>query len=445
MTIETVSISKLLPAGFGQIPRPSDASQSAVPRVWLGAKSAFGLALPDAQPSASQLYAPRGVWLDHQRLVVCDSGNHRILIWNTVPQEDHCPADVVLGQSSFSHEGAAAAKGDVANGLKLPTGVKIVGQRLVVADAWHHRLLVWNNVPTVSGTPPDYAIGQSDLHSVTENRGRGRPAADSLYWPYGFSVIGSKLYVADTGNRRVLVWQEFPDADRPADQVWGQADFLQMSENRGQGVSARSFRWPHDITGDERHWFVADAGNHRVLFWNHSATTDAPACGVLGQPSAETATESPYQPPGPQRLRFPYSIACNRDVLAVADTANNRVLFFRRPIDPAIFPAAKDVIGQVDFSGSGENHWQAVTHHSLCWPYGICLHEDRLAIADSGNNRVMVWDVRSIVDRLHLESAEGLNHHHQAQTGCSAEPFSDALPTTHQLDRAEITEKSACV
>ena len=40
------------------------------PLVRLGAESPFGLALPSATPTASQLYAPRGVWLDDTRLIV---------------------------------------------------------------------------------------------------------------------------------------------------------------------------------------------------------------------------------------------------------------------------------------------------------------------------------------------------------------------------------------
>ena len=47
------------------------------PLVRLGADSAFGLALPSATPTASQMYAPRGVWLDGTRLVVADSRSAR--------------------------------------------------------------------------------------------------------------------------------------------------------------------------------------------------------------------------------------------------------------------------------------------------------------------------------------------------------------------------------
>jgi len=50
------------------------------------------------------------------------------------------------------------------------------------------------------------------------------------------------------------------------------------------------------------------------------------------------------------------------------------------------------VIGQSDFDAAGENRWRAVTRETFCWPYGPHLHRGRLAVADSSNNRVMIWD-----------------------------------------------------
>lgn len=41
--------------------------------------------------------------------------------------------------------------------------------------------------------------------------------------------------------------------------------------------------------------------------------------------------------------------------------------------------------------GSGSE--TAVTKEILCWPYGLHQHGNRIAIADSGNNRVVIWKV----------------------------------------------------
>jgi hypothetical protein len=55
---------------------------------------------------------------------------------------------------------------------------------------------------------------------------------------------------------------------------------------------------------------------------------------------------------------------------------------------------ADRVLGQVDFAGAGENRWDLVADDTFCWPYGLALHRGRLAVADSGNNRVMLWELR---------------------------------------------------
>ncbi len=360
------------------------------PCLRLGACSPGGLALPSAAPTDSTLYAPRGVYLDHQRVIVSDSGNHRLLLWNRFPCHSGQAADMVLGQPDFSTEGPAARGRGPRWGMHLPTGVLLVEKRLVVCDAWHHRLLVWEQLPQENGALPDYALGQPDLESTAPNRG-GDPGANTFYWPYGAAWIAGRFYVADTGNRRVLMWHGFPQPDQPADMVLGQEDFSTRAENRGGPPRADSFRWPHALAGNDLWLFVADAGNHRVLGWRGHPDRDRPADVVLGQKDFHSCQEFPYGPQGPRRLRFPYAIACQNNQLAVADTANNRILFWSLPVEQPCGAPAFAVLGQKDFNAHGENRWQAVQDDSFCWPYGLWWYDTWLAVADSGNNRVMIW------------------------------------------------------
>ena len=358
------------------------------PETWLGSPSLGGLMLPDAMPSATALYAPRGVWTDGSRLVVADTGNHRVLIWNEMPREDQAPADLVLGQNDFFSEGPN--KGGPTTGLNLPTGVLIDQDRLIVADAWNHRILVWESIPTSNNQRPSYAIGQEDLDGCEVNAGLGC-SPTSLYWPFGIGFAGSRFWVADTGNRRVLGWREVPQPGDKPEVILGQPDGFSNEENRG-GVSASSFRWAHDVAGDSEHLFFADAGNHRVMVFDADVTTDVPAIAAIGQKDLLSTHEWAYGPQSDSVLRFPYAVSADAGHLAVADTANNRVMLYNRfPL--ATFAPADAVIGQDDFSSYGENRWKAVTPDSMCWPYGICLSGDILAVADSGNNRVMIWRV----------------------------------------------------
>jgi hypothetical protein len=362
------------------------------PLFWLGAYSPGGLALPDAAPTPAQMYAPRGVFMDDQRLIVADTGNHRLLIWQQLPTRDQQPADIVLGQPDFYTEGPNAAGRGPERGLHLPTGVAVIEGRLVVADAWNHRILVWNEVPSTSDVAPDYVLGQANLSEVDKNRG-GEVSALGLYWPFGLGYINGWFYVTDTGNRRVLGWAGLPEPDQPPDVILGQDAPDLGLENRGTGVAANTFRWPHAVAGNAETLYIADAGNHRVLGWSLPLLSGRPAELVLGQPDFNQAAEWPYGKQGPQALRFPYALSLAGETLAVADTANNRVLFWRNPPAKGCFHPAEAVIGQPDFAANGENRWQAVGRDTLCWPYGLHLHHNLLAIADSGNNRVMIWQI----------------------------------------------------
>ncbi len=99
------------------------------------------------------------------------------------------------------------------------------------------------------------------------------------------------------------------------------------------------------------------------------------------------------RPQGPQRLRFPYAVVNDDRRLIVADTSNNRVLIWHGLPREGAGLEADTVLAQSDLDANGENRWTAVADDSLCWPYGLSLAGDTLAIADSGNNRVMFWSV----------------------------------------------------
>ena len=111
---------------------------------------------------------------------------------------------------------------------------------------------------------------------------------------------------------------------------------------------------------------------------------------MIGQPDFTSSTEWPYGPHTGDRFRFPYAVRPRTAIeLAIADTANNRILLWDGV--PTDGRAADYVLAQPDFGSNGENRWTSVQRDTLCWPYGISLCGDRLAVADSGNNRVVIW------------------------------------------------------
>lgn len=365
-------------------------------RVILGQKAAAdGLADP-IRPATDSLFGPRGATLSsaHGPLFVCDTGHHRLLIWKTAPTRDSTPADFVIGQPDFNSEGRNAKSDVGAATLNVPTGVAAVDGILAVADAWNHRVLIWHGYPTHSNQPADVVLGQADFKSGLANRGSQIASAESLNWCYGVAIENGALYVADTGNRRVLKWNSVPVANGvPADLVLGENDFVTRDENAGRSPDATGMRWPHGIVVHNHRLMVADAGNNRIMVWDQIPTANGEPCTfVLRQRdcSGVDHNQVAYYPT-PASLNMPYGLAVLKNRLIAADTANCRLVAY--DLDALAMNArACGLAGQQTFQDKGENGWGLAGRGTLCWPYGVAASGTTVVVADSGNNRVLLWE-----------------------------------------------------
>lgn len=367
------------------------------PSVVVGsAPSALGLAEPIV-PAADTLFGPRGAALAGQGgpLVVADTGHHRLLIWTERPRQDYAPADILIGQPSFCDEGRNALSSPSAATLNVPTGVALNRDGvLAVADAWNHRVLIWSSIPTSNNQPADLVLGQADFSAVMANRGSA-VGAETLNWCYGVSFIDDMLCVADTGNRRVLVWTKLPTRNgEPADMVLGQETFSCRDENAGADAGPLGMRWPHGIAKIGNQLLVSDAGNNRVMVWSRLPEEPGVPCDfVLGQGDASSLEHNRgHYLPDSTALNMPYAIATTGEKLIAADTANSRMLGWEHDGLVPCAPATA-LTGQADFTSKGDNRWQAPVRDSLCWPYGVTAAGDTVVIADSGNNRALLWEL----------------------------------------------------
>lgn len=340
-------------------------------------------------------FAPRAAWYDGTRLYVADTGHHRVLVWHGFPAQDGEPPHLVLGQRDMAGDQPNAGGTPGPDTLYMPVGLWSDGTRLVVADAWNHRVLIWLQPPVCNGQPADLVLGQPDFRQVQPNRG-GSVGPDTLHWPFGIASDGRRLVVADTGNRRVLIWHTFPTANgEPAHQVLGQRDFASHSENAGGRPGLLGMRWPHAcaLAGDRL--AVADAGNHRVLLWPHLPVENGvPAAAVLGQPHPDSTMDNAGGQPGAHTLRFPYGVAAAGSQVWVADTGNSRLLLWDNPWEAAatgqMGTPASGVWGQPDFASNGENRWLAMGPDTLNWPFSVQVCDGGLVlVADTGNHRVL--------------------------------------------------------
>ncbi len=150
---------------------------------------------------------PGAIASDGTHLILTDNFNNRVLIWNQLP-DGNTPPDVVLGQTDFNsnHAGKGPAE------MNWPVGVAVGGGRLVVADTWNDRLMVWNTFPTVSGAPADMIIQLSALPTADASR--------HFLWPWAVWTDGQRLAATATQGNAVLVWNNFPaKADQAPDLV----------------------------------------------------------------------------------------------------------------------------------------------------------------------------------------------------------------------------------
>lgn len=151
--------------------------------------------------------------------------------------------------------------------LNRPRSVWSDGVKLVVADTDNNRVLIWDKLPTTPGqfqVPADHVIGQIDFAKTAENAGEAQPSSTSLSQPYAVDVNErGQLAVADNFNNRVMIWDSIPSSVAAAQQVIGHLNF----DTGNDGTSAQRISNPTGVRFHGRNLIVVDSGNNRVVVW----------------------------------------------------------------------------------------------------------------------------------------------------------------------------------
>ena len=313
--------------------------------------------------TADGLRLPTGVATDGTMLAVADTQNNRVLLWRNLPTSNGQPADIVLGQKNFT----LPLKPVVVDSksLRAPQGVWIQNGRLFVADTQNHRVLIWNSIPTVNEQPADVVIGQANMNVAVEPDLTLKiqlANQDNLLNPVSVTSDGQRLFVADLGNNRVLIWNSIPVSNgQPADLVIGQKNFISAIANDGPGLCeptldkdgnpakdtdgntifpircAKTLNFPRFALSDGQRLFIADGGNDRVLIFNSIPTANSAAADViLGQPDEFSSIVSSATDLFHPLLRqsaaditaTPTALAWDGTNLYVTDPSNRRILVF---------------------------------------------------------------------------------------------------------------------
>jgi hypothetical protein len=324
--------------------------------------------------TASTLRSPTAVASDGVRLVVADTDYNRVLLWNSIPNNNNQAADIVLGQENFTT--ISAPRGIPGQRMRGPQGVWIEGQRLFVADSGHSRILIWNSIPTRNFQPADLVVGQADFNSYVEldlSRTAINPKDDNMVNPVSVTSDGQRMYVSDLGQNRVLIWNTIPTRNaQPADLVLGQPDFNSVLANNSSklclptGIGAdgtaaypttclATMNYPRFALSDGRRLFIADGGNDRVLVYNRLPTENGERADlVLGQASGDSNRSSdsayPLYRSAADLLRTPLSLAWDGRNLFVSDTYNRRIVVFSMHDQPLPYSAVRNLASREVFA-----------------------------------------------------------------------------------------------
>lgn len=336
-----------------------------------------------AGTSENTFRLPRSVFSDGTRLFVSDTNNHRILYWSTIPTVSHTPANAVLGQSNFTTGTEPPINGYT---FRFPETITYANGQLIVADAGHYRVLAYDTSDLSSAAFWNPNLNQPAVHvigQVSPTTAVNNPVSSRLNWPTGvFSPTGS------LGTYFISDYVNHRAVKYESDQfqeVWGQETTQMNSANRGP--QADGFNYAAGIAVGAGKTFVVDNINHRVLVFNSlSPATGSAADSVLGQANLTSNDFDPEANPDNTTLNYPTSAAIDSAHLYVCDSSNNRVLYWNlsNPNWPNRRPA-DGVIGQP------EMNTRSIASETLAGPNSVYSDGRRVFVADSNHHRVLVW------------------------------------------------------
>ena len=368
----------------------------------------FGLGLQGAEyPTVGVAVDP----LDH--VYVTDYFNNRVLGWrNAGALANGQSADLVIGQTDFIspmiNEGNGNSPG--AGTLSGPVAVGVDGAaNLYVADYGNNRALEYtapfsacSSFPCVGG-PANIVFGIDATGKNFTTAGTcSTPTATDLCEPAGIAIDSlGNVYISDNGFRRVLEYNNPAGSNPPnatADLVFGiDSTGKNFTARGGATLNATGIDSPVGLAVDANgDLYVADNNFNRVLEYNNPLGSSPPnvtADLVFGVDSTGKNFNS-YGICGDYAYSIcpPIGLALDHSGnLYISSGEQDGVLEYNNPLGSNPANVTPDLVfGQ---GGRGGNCTSPVSATEVCNPAGVAFDsQGNLYIADTGNNRVVVYD-----------------------------------------------------
>ncbi len=165
--------------------------------------------------------------------------------------------------------------------------------------------------------------------------------------------------------------------------MYGQGGGFSSNTANNGGISADSLNYPCGITADTGGVYIADTANNRVLYYSGTSTT---ATRVYGQGGSFTSNTSNNGGIGADSLMGPRDVAVDAGGVYIVDGENSRVLYYS-----GTSTTATRVYGQGGSFTTNTGNNGGISADSLNVPWGIAVEVDGLYIADTFNSRILYY------------------------------------------------------
>ena len=292
--------------------RDAESFQNGARATWVFGQRGFTGSSPNQGGSISAvgLKAPSAVAVDPQgNLFVADTGNNRVLRFprpsSTERQGE--PANAVFGQGGSFKTGGCSL-------LCSPEGVAVDGfGNVYISDTQRHQVLEF-----------DAGFGSDPKR----NKLFGAPTA-AIIFPAGLALdAGNRLFVANTGTSAVLEFDKpLGTNTQSPNKVYGKPT-IGPSACVGALTDAKSLCKPGGVAVGADHIYIADTGNDRILGFPKGLST---ADMVFGQGNQFIVGRSDQAPgPETLSHPFSVAVDDSGNLFAT-DSKNNRVLEYLQP------------------------------------------------------------------------------------------------------------------
>ncbi|MBQ16435.1 MAG: hypothetical protein CMJ65_04870 [Planctomycetaceae bacterium] len=306
--------------------------------------------------------------LTGERIVVADSGHHRVIVTDRTGSRS-----AVIGSGQPGRQDGSFTEAS----FNDPQGLAIDADTLYVADNSNHLIrkvdLAKRRVTTVAGT------GKM-LTSYGSLRGMSNsPLGYGLSNPWDLSLVKGRLYIAMAGTHQIAVFDPASNTIRPYS---GNG----TEDVRNGTLSGSSHAQPSGLATDGRVLFVVDSeGSSLRAVSLPPGNSVGTIVGTAGLPNFKSlfAFGDRDGRGSSVRLQHPIGVAYANGKVFVADTYNHKIKL--------IDPNSRTSVVLAGQRRAGNSLDPLLLHE----PAGLAAHGQTLYIADTNNHRIVRMDLTS--------------------------------------------------